>query len=147
MRVGALLVGLMFIYGCGDHQFEPPDPSVRVERAEAAFSTAMFDTITWDSETTELTEGNTVYAEQCRRCHGPLGQGGTDYARERNLTVPSLVGPNWPLAQTDSLRRRIFVGHASGMPVYGDGELTPRQIDATAAYILRTLRPDVLEQD
>jgi len=147
MRGSALLVGLIAISGCGDHKFEPPDPSVRVDRAEAAFSTAMFDTIGWDSEATELTEGNTIYAEQCRRCHGPLGQGGTDYARERNLAVPSLVAPNCPLAQPDSLRRRIFVGHVSGMPVYGDGELTPRQIDAAAAYILRTLRPDVLEQD
>jgi mono/diheme cytochrome c family protein len=147
MRVGALLIGLVFIGGCGDHKFDPPDPAVRVERAEAAFSTAMFDTISWGSDDAELTEGNTIYAEQCRRCHGPLGLGATDYALERNLRVPSLVAPNWPLAQPDSLRRRIFVGHASGMPVFGDGELTPRQIDAAAAYILRTLRPDVLEQD
>ena len=145
--VMALLAGAALLVGCGDHQFEPPDPSVRVERAAAAFSPTLFDTIDWASETAELTEGNTIYAEQCRRCHGPLGQGGTDYARERNLTVPTLVAPSWPLASADSLRRRIFVGHASGMPVYGDGDLTPRQIDATAAYILRTLRPDVLEQD
>lgn len=143
----ALWVGLLSVLGCGDHKFDPPDPSVRVERAEAAYSPSLFDTIGWDSEAMELTEGNTIYAEECRRCHGPLGQGGTEYARERSLTVPSLVAPNWPLASADSLRRRIFVGHASGMPVYGDGDLTPRQIDATAAYILRTLRPDVLEQD
>jgi hypothetical protein len=30
------------------------------------------------------------------------------------------------------------------MPVFGDGGLTPRQIDATAAYVLGSLRPDVL---
>jgi mono/diheme cytochrome c family protein len=143
----ALGVGLMLVGGCGDHEFEPPDRNARVERAAAAYSPTTFDTIDWDAEAIQLTQGNTVYAEECTRCHGPLGRGGTDYARERNLTVPTLVAPSWPLAQVDSLRRRIFVGHASGMPVYGDGNLTPRQIDATAAYILRTLRPDVLELD
>jgi len=132
---------------CGGHDFEPPDRAERVERAAAAYSPTLFDSISWADSSTELTEGNIVYAEECRRCHGPLGQGGTDYARERGLTVPSLVVPDWPLADPDSLRRRIYVGHESGMPVYGDGNLTPRQIDATAAYILRTLRPDVLEQD
>ena len=44
----------------------------------------------------------------------------------------------------DSLRRRIYTGHASGMPVFGDGTLDPRTIDATAAYILLGLRPEVL---
>lgn len=145
---GTLMGALLLVaVGCGDHKFDPPDPNVRVERAQAAFTPALFDTIGWDDEEGRLLEGNTIYAEDCRRCHGTLGQGGTDYAKERNLTVPTLVAPNWPLAETDSLRRRIFVGHASGMPVFGDGNLTPRQIDATAAYILRTLRPDVLEQD
>ena len=51
------------------------------------------------------------------------------------------------MADVDSLRRMIFIGHESGMPVFGDGDLSLREIDATAAYILRTLRPDVLEQD
>lgn len=132
---------------CGDPEFEPPDRSARVERADSIYSPALFDTISWPSEAALLTEGNALYAEECRRCHGTLGQGGTDYARERGLTVPSLVEPEWPMADTDSLRHMIFVGHESGMPIYGDGDLSPRQIDATAAYILLTLRPDVLEQD
>jgi mono/diheme cytochrome c family protein len=132
---------------CKGHEFEPPDRATRVDRAAATYSSTVFDTIAWNEEEVQLSEGNSVYAEECRRCHGPLGLGGTDYARERNLTVPSLVAPDWPLAQVDSLRRKIFVGHESGMPVFGDANLTPRQIDATAAYILLELRPDVLEQD
>jgi mono/diheme cytochrome c family protein len=142
-----LLTVLWAAAACKGHEFDPPDRAVRVDRAAAAYSSTLFDTIAWDGEATQLTEGNSVYAEECRRCHGPLGQGGTDYARQRNLTVPSLVTPGWPLAQVDSLRRQIFVGHESGMPVFGDGNLTPRQIDAAAAYILLELRPDVLEQD
>jgi len=143
----ALLAALAFTAGCGDHEFDPPDRGARVERAAAAYSAAMFDSISWADSAMELAEGNSIYAEECRRCHGPLGQGATDYARERDLTVPSLVVPDWPLADLDSLRKKIFIGHESGMPVFGDGSLTNRQIDATAAYILRMLRPDVLEQD
>lgn len=147
-RTGVALLAVVGITAaCADHDFEPPDRAERVGRATSAFSVAMFDTVAWDEEDAQMTEGNAIYSEECRRCHGPLGRGTTDYARERNLTVPSLVAPEWPLAQVDSLRRKIFIGHESGMPVFGDGDLTPRQIDATAAYILRSLRPDVLEQD
>jgi mono/diheme cytochrome c family protein len=103
--------------------------------------------VSWDDGASTLIIGNQVYAEECRRCHGPLGMGGTEYARERDLDVPSLVVPDWPLAEPDSLRRRIYVGHESGMPIYGDGDLSLREIDATAEYILRRLRPDVLEDD
>jgi mono/diheme cytochrome c family protein len=113
----------------------------------AAYDPAIFDSVSWADSSALLLEGNTVYSEQCRRCHGQLGRGDTDYARERNLAVPSLVAPDWPMADLDSLRRMIFVGHESGMPVFGDHDLTPRQIDATAAYILLSLRPDVLEQE
>jgi mono/diheme cytochrome c family protein len=145
---GLALLAVVWAAGaCKGPDFEPPDRAIRVERAAAAFSLTLFDTVAWEGEDVQLTEGNAVYAETCRRCHGPLGQGATDYARQRNLTVPSLVAADWPLAQADSLRLKIFIGHESGMPVFGDGNLTPRQIDATAAYILRSLRPDVLQQD
>lgn len=143
----ALLVAMCATLGCGDHEFEPPDRAERVERAASRYSVSLFDTVQWADSAAILTEGNAVYAEECRRCHGPLGAGGTEYARQRNLAVPSLVAPNWPMAHLDSLRRMIFIGHEVGMPVYGDGDLTPRQIDAAAAYILEELRPDVLQQD
>ena len=85
-----------------------------------------------------------AYAEQCGRCHGTLGQGDTDYARARDLAVPSLVEPDWAFESIDSLRRRIYAGHESGMPVFGDGTLDPREIDAAAGYILLGLRPEIL---
>ena len=150
MNRGTGVVFLVLVWAavaCTDHEFEPPDRAARVDRATARYSVAMFDTVGWPDEAAQLTDGNAVYAEECRRCHGPLGLGDTDYARQRNLTIPSLVARQWRYAELDSLRRKIFVGHESGMPVFGDGDLTPRQIDAAAAYILRSLRPDVLEQD
>ena len=137
------LGGVVGLAAC-EHDFEPPEPSARVERAAAAYSPSLFDTIAWDDPETRITQGNVAYAEQCRRCHGTVGRGGTDYARARDLTVPSLVQPEWVFANLDSLRRRVYTGHESGMPVFGDGTLDPRRIDATAAYILFGLRPEVL---
>jgi mono/diheme cytochrome c family protein len=54
------------------------------------------------------------------------------------------VEPVWLLADRDSLHRHIYVGHEEGMPIYGAGGISPREIDAVAGYILNVLRPDVL---
>ena len=141
------VAALALAMGACHQEFEPPDRSLRVARADSLFATAAFDTVEWADVGVRSTEGNFVYSETCRRCHGTLGRGTTDYARERNLEVPSLVEREWPLAHVDSLRRKIYIGHESGMPIFGDGSLSLRQIDATAAYILLTLRPEVLEED
>jgi len=141
----ALAAACAGIAGCG-HDFEPPDRRVRVEHADAAYTTALFDSITWSGPDERSQVGNTVYAERCRRCHGPLGRGGTEYDRVRGLEVPSLVEPDWDLDEVDDLRHKLFIGHESGMPVFGEGLLSPREIDATAAYILLTLRPELQGQ-
>lgn len=128
---------------CG-HDLEPPDRGERTRQAERVYSSALFDTVTWPSDSIRALTGNETYAVECRRCHGPLGRGTTDYARERGLVVPSLVTPDWRLATMDSLRRTIFVGHEEGMPGFGVGGITPREIDGAAYYVLNTLRPEVL---
>jgi hypothetical protein len=74
-----------------------------------------------------------------------MGGGDTEYARSRDLQPLSLVEPDWPLASSlDSLRHEIFAGHEGGMPGFGVAGITPREIDASAFFILNTLRPDVL---
>lgn len=143
-RLASVLCLTALVATACSHEFEPPDRSIRVREAASAYTVAAFDTVEWGDEGTRVTEGNAVYVQECRRCHGTLGAGGTDYARERDLDVPSLVEADWPLAQLDSLRRTIYIGHESGMPVYGDHDLELRQIDAAAAYVLLVLRPDVL---
>lgn len=132
------------VAACGGHEFEPPDRGERVREAAATYAPSLFDSITWGAEEVRSLEGNQVYIDKCRNCHGPLGQGGTDYALARGLEVPSLVAPDWPLAVADSLHRAVYVGHEEGMPIYGDGGISLREIDAVAGYILNVLRPDVL---
>jgi mono/diheme cytochrome c family protein len=127
--------------GCG-HDFEPPDRAIRVQEAEALYNVELFDSIAWPSDSVRALEGNVVYAEMCRRCHGPLGLGETDYARQRGLEIPSLVEPDWALASLDTLRHVIFVSHGAGMPIYGTAGITPRQIDGAAYYVIEVLRPD-----
>lgn len=127
-----------------EHEFEPPDRGQRVQAAAAEYTAALFDSVTWASQDARILEGNTIYAEDCRRCHGQLGRGDTEYARARGLEVPSLVEPGWPLDSLAALRREIYIGHEAGMPVFGEGGLSLWQIDAVADYILTVLRPEVL---
>jgi cytochrome c len=151
MHEGLRLLGattlLMALGACG-HHFEPPDRGERISRAEAIFSSDLFDSVTWESGELRAWEGNEVYATRCRRCHGALGAGATDYAQARGLHVPSLVHSDWAYTEDlGSLRRQIFVGHENGMPSGGLGTLSPREIDGVAFYVLAQLRPDALQQD
>lgn len=132
---------------CGHHEFEPPDREERVQQARQSFSTQLFDSIAWASPEERDEAGNQVYVDRCRDCHGTLGAGGTDYAAQRGLTVPSLVEPVWAMAHLDSLRHAVYAGHEEGMPTFGTaGSVTLREIDAVASYVLNVLRPDALGQ-
>lgn len=138
------LVGVAALACGGDHEFEPPDRAARVAAAESAFARMSFDTVTWASDSARALAGSELYAAECRKCHGYLGRGDTDYARQRELDVPSLVGADAAHAgDVDSVRHRIYVGHQSGMPSWGVGRLTVRQIDAAAYYVVHQLRPEV----
>ena len=144
MKRGVLLSFLAIAAACG-HDFEPPDSEGRIQAAEALYSAAIFDTLTWESDSARSLEGNEVYAARCNRCHGTMGEGDTEYARQRGLHVLSLVAPDWPFGDSvDSLRHAIFAGHEGGMPGFGVAGITPREIDASAYFIVHTLRPEVL---
>lgn len=141
----AAALAALALTGCEKHEFEPPDRARQVAQADSAFSPALFDSLTWASREQRLQTGNEVYAAHCRKCHGPLGEGATEYARQRGLEVPSLVEPEWGYARDlEGARRRVFTGHPAGMPTWGVAGITPREIDAVSFYILEQLRPDVL---
>lgn len=135
---------VLVLSACG-HEFEPPDREARVADAAERFEAAGFDTIAWTDERARELEGNGLYAAKCRNCHGTLGAGGTPYALERGLEVPSLVERDWRYESSpDSVLFHVFVGHAAGMPSWGVSQITLRQMDAVTFYILERLRPDVL---
>ncbi|HUH12592.1 MAG TPA: c-type cytochrome [Longimicrobiales bacterium] len=144
-RAVAAVVGVATLAGCQEHEFPPPDRGQQVAEADAAFSPALFDTIAWESDTQRIEQGNIVFAAECRKCHGALGHGDTEYARAEGIEVPSLVEPEWEYGDDpEAVRRRIFAGHPAGMPTWGVAGITPREIDAVAAYITEQLRPEVL---
>lgn len=129
------------------YDFEPPSREAQVEEAEGLFDPAMFDSIGWEDPEERSLIGNAIYAARCRRCHGTFGSGGTDYGRQHELDVPSLIREEWPYADVPSLRREIFVGHPQGMPTWGVAGLTFREIDAVAWYVQNQLRPEMLARD
>ncbi|MBI4204365.1 MAG: cytochrome c, partial [Betaproteobacteria bacterium] len=138
---------LALLVACEEHEFQPPSRAERVAAAEKQYSPAAFDTVRWPGRAARLMAGNVVYAANCRKCHGPLGRGDTEYARQHGLRVPSLVERSWPYATSiDSVRHRITVGHPAGMPTWGVAGISPREIDAVAFYIVQQLRPEVRRQ-
>ena len=145
MKCGVLLAILGVAVGACGHDFEPPDSAERIRAADAIYTTELFDSLSWENDSVRSFEGNAVYAAKCRRCHGTMGDGHTDYGHERGLEVASLVEPVWPFGSSlDSLRHAVFAGHEGGMPGFGVAGITAREVDASAFFILYTLRPDVL---
>jgi mono/diheme cytochrome c family protein len=144
----AFAAGLSLVpAGCEEHEYAPPDHRTeRVAEAAVQFDEAAFDTIAWESGEIRIRDGGVVYATHCRRCHAPDGHGETEYARQRGIDVPSLVRADWPDdVDVPEVRRRIFTGHPGGMPTFGVAGITPREIDAVAAYVLLQLRPEFTE--
>ena len=145
-RLAFLALGAAVLAACEGHEFHPPDREARVAEADSIFSEELFDTLSWSSNDERIQAGNLVFADECRRCHGPLGRGDTEYARSRDLEVPSLVEPDWRFADDpEAVRRVIFTGHSEDMPTWGIAGLTPRQIDAAAYYIVDQLRQEVTD--
>lgn len=142
LAASVLAVGVL---ACKGHEFEPREDAERLQEAATVYRPDMFDTITWADTSRMWIEGSAVWAANCRDCHGPTGQGGTDYADSRDLEVPSLVREGWPYARIEDLRRTIFTGHPRGMPTHGIAGLAPREIDAVAHYLNDQLRPEMAE--
>lgn len=140
-----LLAALVGLAGCGEHEFDPPSREEQVRDAEELYSLALFDSLSWETDSVRDMEGNNVYASKCRNCHGVMGEGGTEYARQRDLDVPSLVEADWEFRDDlEETRHRVFVGHPAGLPTWGVAGITPREIDAVSHYVLELLRPEVL---
>jgi mono/diheme cytochrome c family protein len=148
-RIAFAATAVLALAGCKHaYNFDPPAEEDRVAEAADRITPQLFDTISWADAESRVLEGNGVFAAKCRRCHGPRGFGGTGYALSRGLKVPSLVNADWRWADSlSAVRRTVFTGHAGGMPTWGVGRITAREIDAVANYILFGLRHDTVAQD
>jgi mono/diheme cytochrome c family protein len=138
------LACFVIMAACEKPEPERPDRALQVAEADSLLTPETFDTIAWSGQQDRAFDGNNVYAAHCRSCHGYMGEGGTEYARQHNIAVPSLVREDWPYNDVTSMRQRIFTGHPAGMPTWGVANITPREIDAVAYYIAEVLRPEVL---
>ena len=80
--------------------------------------------------------GERVWLRKCSACHGREGRGDTRFARGRPYT--NLTDDVWKHGgDLDSIRRLVAVGDpASPMPAYS-GRLTPEEIDAVSAHVLK----------
>ncbi|HSJ23621.1 MAG TPA: cytochrome c [Longimicrobiales bacterium] len=142
----AALMGAVVASACEKPEYERPDRAEQVAQADSLLTPETFDTIAWASDSARAFDGNNAYAAKCRSCHGYLGEGDTEYARQQNVDVPSLVRQDWPYADVEQVRRRVFTGHPAGMPTWGVAGITPREIDAVSYYIAEVLRPEVLDR-
>ncbi len=133
---------------CAKHEVHPPDHDTEVAAAESVLTVVSFDTVTQKSDAERALHG-TVYAYACTKCHGYVGDGNSEYARGRELRVPSLVAPDWKYAgDLAGVRHRVFSGHSAGMPTWGlrggDVGLSLRDVDAVSFYVVTQLRKDAL---
>ncbi|NIR43611.1 MAG: hypothetical protein GWN99_19445 [Gemmatimonadetes bacterium] len=112
-----------------------------VNMAEGLYDTAVFDTLTWESEQARLERGAVVYRSSCQKCHGANGGGNGEMAMQFELEVPSFQAPGWEYAgDVPALRHRVFVGHEGAMPNWGL-YIKYRDVDAVAAHIAETMTP------
>ncbi|MCG6988528.1 MAG: c-type cytochrome [Gemmatimonadetes bacterium] len=144
-----VLVSLAWLGACGGSSHGQPEQANRdsiqadsAALASKAFDSTVFDTITWKKEGADTARGSVVYRVSCVRCHGEDGAGVKNAVfRGDTLNVPSFLGPDWALADSPMvLRKLIFVGDSTGMPHFGIIGLHYRDVDAVARYIMKDLR-------
>lgn len=92
----------------------------------------------------DVTRGAAVYAEHCQKCHAEDGSGegkgtGVTESRERGfLVMPASISNEGFLASvSDQMMHRVVeVGRkSSGMPAFGQGKLSPQEVNDVVAYV------------
>jgi len=154
-----LVFGALFVLGCENAEDKAAreqaehEAALQIARADsvaqaaAAWDPAAFDSIAWDDDTARLERGQMVWSFSCAKCHGAGGAGDGEVAREHELTVPTLLDPDWALAgNIGEIRHTIFVGHVSAMPNWGLVGLKSRDLDAVSYFIHAGLRAGPEEQ-
>src|SRR5579875_1913040 len=117
-----------------------------VERMHALHAGAMariasmpIQAIPQDPELMEvaLAAGRITFAENCQPCHGPSGEGRPGYpALGDDVWLWGGTLPNILQTVTHGVRSGDAAAHNSQMPNFGDGILTPEQIQQVADYVM-----------
>ena len=102
------------------------------------------------SLTGDAQSGETIFTENCQKCHGPQGVGNMPNPGSDDGTIPPLNPIDETLVNSDlkvfAYNLDLFVEHGSTpegpnpketMPAWGDeGKLTPQQIADVIAYVI-----------
>jgi mono/diheme cytochrome c family protein len=137
----ALMLPLMLAAcggGGGGEQANTPSDSVAL--ALEQYDPALFDTISWTSDSSEVNRGGIVWAFSCKKCHGQLGKGDGNQVIDGDTIRPPDFTTQWRFGTDDEgLMKAIYAGSAEGMPHWGLSGLKPRDIDAVATYVQKVL--------
>ncbi len=146
-----LLVSTLSLIGTGGCEpasvpdAQEPTRADSVGLALQAFDAAVFDTITWEADTTAVQRGRLVFRVSCSKCHGSSGAGDGRFALDGDtLRPPSFLADDWRFANAPTeLRRYIFSGNVAGMPYWGLVGLKYSDIDAVARFLEGPFRSEM----
>lgn len=132
------VVALVATVACEtQEQEQPPTQQQEVSQASERFDPAMFDTVSWASDSAAVARGRDIFKWACAECHGPegLGDGGRVIDGD-TIRPPSFRQEDWLYADNpDALHEKVFVGNTLGMPHWGLRQMRPRDIVAVEEYI------------
>jgi mono/diheme cytochrome c family protein len=108
-----------------------------VAMALEQYSPALFDTITWSTDTAQTNRGSIVWTFSCKKCHGETGSGDARMVVDGDtITPPDFHTPGWRFANDrEGLLKYIYSGNDKRMPHWGIEGLKPRDVAAVATYI------------
>ncbi len=140
-RLALILLATSAAVACQKANSVPAQPNAAdtVAVAAAEFNPSVFDTVKWASDSVRLARGADVFKWGCAECHGPQGYGDGKHVTEKGDTLrpPNFHLASWHLAaDTEGVRRKVYMGNTRGMPHWGLRRMEPRDIDAVAAYVL-----------
>jgi high-affinity iron transporter len=90
------------------------------------------------SSTTEIAEGEGLFAQRCTQCHGVLGSGETPLTRTLSRVPPEIGAFGWQAERSDAQLASVVRDGMAGSPMPPAHDLTPAQVQSVVAY-LRTL--------
>ena len=120
----AITVGVIEVTGCSKES-TPPTSQSGTSQAPAAGTAG-----TVSPETILIAEGEAIFKEMCKSCHGSRGNG------RGSRSGPSLQRPELTYGRTsEAITRSIRDGRPGGMPSFSH-VFSPKQLEAISSYVM-----------